>query len=87
MCIISLIFRDNYNFLYFPTPSISYTIYTTKNPQVKALLRMRPCWGQPSGVAVKFTCSTLVAQGLLAQILGVDLHTACKAMLWQAFHI
>ena len=37
--------------------------------------------GQPSGVAVKFTRSTLLAQGLWVQILGMDLHTAHQAML------
>ena len=38
--------------------------------------------GRPGGVVVKFTHSTLAAQGLLIQILGVDLHTAHQAMLW-----
>ena len=39
--------------------------------------------GQSSGVVVKFTCSTLVAQGLQVQVLDVDLHTAHQAILWQ----
>ena len=38
--------------------------------------------GQPSGVVVKFACSTLMAQGSPVQILGADLHTAHQAMLW-----
>ena len=40
--------------------------------------------GWPSGAAVKCARSALVARGPLVWILGVDLHTACKAMLWQA---
>ena len=40
--------------------------------------------GQPSGIAVKFT--TLLWQPRV-QILGMDLHTAYQAMLWQASHI
>ena len=43
--------------------------------------------GQPSGVAVKFAPSASEAQGLPVQIPGVDLLTACQAMLWQASHI
>ena len=39
--------------------------------------------GRPRGVVIKFTCSTSVARSLQIQILGVDLHTAHKAMLWQ----
>ena len=38
--------------------------------------------GRPGGVMVKFTGSTLVAQGSLVQIPGTDLHTAQQAMLW-----
>ena len=39
--------------------------------------------GWPSGVAVKFMCSTLaaLARGLWVQILGADLYTAHQAML------
>ena len=43
--------------------------------------------GQPGGAPVEFTCSASVARGLLVQIPGVDLRTACQAMLWQASHI
>ena len=43
--------------------------------------------GQPSGAAVEFMHSTSAAWGLLLWILGVDLCTACQAMLWQASHI
>ena len=39
--------------------------------------------GRPRGVVVKFMCSALVAWGLQVQILGVDLHSADQAMLWQ----
>ena len=42
---------------------------------------------QLSGTIVKFTCSALTAQGSLVWIPGVDLCTACQAMLWQASHI
>ena len=43
--------------------------------------------GRPGGAVVKFPCSALVAWGSLVQIPGVDLHTACQAMLWQVFYI
>ena len=43
--------------------------------------------GRLSGTAVKFAHSDSVAQGSLVRILGVDLRTACQAMLWQASHI
>ena len=39
--------------------------------------------GQPSGVAVEFTCSTLAAWDAQVQIPGTDLHTIQQAMLWQ----
>ena len=39
--------------------------------------------GWPSGIVVTFACSTSAAQGLWVWILGVDLHTACQAVLWQ----
>ena len=39
--------------------------------------------GWPCGRVVKFMRSTLAAQGLLVQILGMDLHMAHQAMLWQ----
>ena len=38
--------------------------------------------GQPSGIVVKFTRSTSVAQDLQVRILGTDLHTTHQAMLW-----
>ena len=38
--------------------------------------------GQPGGVGVKSTSSTLVAQGSRVWILGVDLHTTHQAMVW-----
>ena len=43
--------------------------------------------GRPSGTVVKFAHSTSVAPGSRVRIPGVDLHTACQAMLWQASHI
>ena len=39
--------------------------------------------GQPRGVVVKFAHSISIAQGSQVQILGMDLHTAHQAMLWQ----
>ena len=42
---------------------------------------------QPSGAAVKFARATLAARGSLVQILGVNLHAAWQAMLWQVSHI
>ena len=44
-------------------------------------------WGQPGVSVVKFACSSLVAPGLPVPIPGVDLSTACQAMLWQVSHI
>ena len=41
----------------------------------------------PGGAAVKFTRSTSAAWGLLVQIPGVDMSTACQVMLWQSSHI
>ena len=55
----------------------------TEMTEVKKFIR----WGQPSGAAVKFACSASAAWGSLVQIPGVDLHTACQAMLWQASHM
>ena len=52
------------------------TIFKTKNSQ-----------GQPSGVMVKFTHFTSVAQGSPVRILGLDLWTAYQAMLYQVSHI
>ena len=43
--------------------------------------------GQTGGAVFKFACSALAAQGSPIWILGVDLRTACQAMLWQASHI
>ena len=39
--------------------------------------------GWPSDVVVNFVPSVLVARGSQVCIPGVDLHTACQAMLWQ----
>ena len=36
----------------------------------------------PGGAAVRFARSALAAWGLLVRIPGVDLCTACQAMLW-----
>ncbi|MDN2771501.1 hypothetical protein PAJ35_09050, partial [Campylobacter jejuni] len=41
----------------------------------------RIIWGQPSGTAVKFTRSALVAWGSPVQMLGADLRTTWQAML------
>ena len=38
--------------------------------------------GWPSGVVVKFACSTLAAWGSWVQIPGMDLDTAHQAMKW-----
>ena len=40
-------------------------------------------WGLAPWLRAKFAHLTLVAQGLLGQILGTDLHTTHQAMLWQ----
>ena len=42
---------------------------------------------RPVAQWLSFTCSALVTRGSLVQIPGVDLHTACQAMLWQASHV
>ena len=39
------------------------------------------CWGRPGGAVVKFARSALAARGPLVRIPGVDLCTACEAML------
>ena len=44
-------------------------------------------WGWPSAAVVKFTRCTLATWDSLVWIKGVDLHTTCEAMLWQASHI
>ena len=36
------------------------------------------CWGQPSGIVVKFACSTLAARGSQVQIPGTDLALLIK---------
>ena len=46
----------------------------------KLLLKSKQIRGQPSGIVVKFVCSTLAAQGLPVQIPGVD--TVHQTMLW-----
>ena len=43
--------------------------------------------GWTGGAAGKFARSALVAWGLPVRIPGVDLCTACQAMLWQAAYI
>ena len=40
-------------------------------------------WGRSGGVVVKLAIFALVAQGLQVWILGVDVHTAHQAILWQ----
>ena len=40
-------------------------------------------WGQPGGIVFKFLHFALDAQGLRAQMPGVDLHTTHQAMLCQ----
>ena len=57
-----------------------------KSSLLKRMLR-KSLEGWPDGAAVKFTYSAVAAWGLLVQIPGADLHTACQAMLWQASHI
>ena len=42
--------------------------------------------GRPSGRVVKFTRSASVARGSPVQIPGLDLHTACQAMLTDVPH-
>ena len=39
--------------------------------------------GQLCGRVVKLACSASAAQGSSVQVLGMDLHTTCQAMLWQ----
>ena len=43
--------------------------------------------GPACGVVVKFAHSASATQGSPVQIPGMDLRTACQAMLWQASHI
>ena len=43
--------------------------------------------GWPNGIMVNSTCSASAARGTLVQILGVGLHAAHQAMLWQASYI
>ena len=43
--------------------------------------------GEASGTVLKLAHSALAAGVCRVQIPGVDLCTACQAMLWQAFHI
>ena len=43
--------------------------------------------GLPGGTVVNFAHSTSMAWGSAVRILGVDLHTTCQALLWQASHI
>ena len=43
--------------------------------------------GQPGGAAIKFARSASAAWGAPVQILGMDLCTACQAMLWLVSHV
>ena len=45
--------------------------------------KKNPFRGQPGGVVVEFTQSSLAAQGSPVRIPGTDLHTAHQATLWQ----
>ena len=56
--------------------------YGYRSERSKKLFR-----GQPGGAGVKFAHSASAARGSLVRIPGVDLCTACQAMLWQASHI
>ena len=53
-----------------------------ENPNGPMSIKNMNLWGQPSSIAVKFTCSASVAPDLSVQILGVDLGNAYQAMLW-----
>ena len=62
----------------------SYKNVTTSIRSLRISMMIR---GRPGGAAVKCTRSASAAQGLLVWILGMDLHTAWQAKLWQACHI
>ena len=53
----------------------------------KNIFKKQANWGQPVGAVVKFAYSASAAWSSPVRILGVDPHTACQAMLWQASHI
>ena len=66
---------------------VHFLIYNLLSCGVTYNKRLKmPLSGWPSGVVIKFTCSTLVAQGSQVQIRGVDLHTAHQAMLCSIPH-
>ena len=50
---------------------------------INYIIKIDVCRGQPSGLVIKFVCSTLAAQGSCIQTLGMDLGTTHQAMLWQ----
>ena len=76
---------------------MSISIYSPRNQTEKIWIfinsfknnsnKLTTCWGWPSSTAVKFAHSTSVAWGSPVWILGMDLHTAYPAMLWEASHI
>ena len=54
-------------------------------PEINILVafsKIKTSWGWPGSTGLKFTHSTLAAQGSPVQILGVDLRTTYQAMLW-----
>ena len=53
-----------------------------EKPTKRVWLKIMLGRGRHSGTAVKLTCSALAAQGSRVWILGVDICTACQAMLW-----
>ena len=64
----------------------TYQFFSLNTRRVKerlSIIKDNSNWGQPSGIAVKFTYSALVARGLLVQILSADLCIAYQAMLWR----
>ena len=69
---------------YIPRPQIQAKDSTCKH--ITAKLGKTKDRDLPTGAAVKFMHSLLVAQGLWIWIPGKDLHTTYKAMLWQVSH-
>ena len=61
----------------FQTPSVHELCI-----QHETMVKDEKLWGQPSGIVVQFTCSTVAAQGSWVQIPSVNLHTAHQAMWW-----
>ena len=64
------------------TCKVPYKLNKQKTPK-NPLIKVKRLGGWPSGVVVRFSCSTLMAQGSAVRILASDLHTAHQAMLWQ----